>query len=111
MTSILDTIKEMLGVNLDETAFDTMIVANINTVFLSLYQIGVGPTSVFSIISNEQQWAEFFGDATDLEAVKTYVYLKVKLVFDPPDKQTVMEANKRTVEELEFRFIVQMTGG
>lgn len=110
MTSILDSIKDMLGVNLDETAFDTIIIANINTAFMTLNQLGVGPSSVFLITNKDQQWNDFFGELTGLEGVKNYVYLRVKVVFDPPDKQTVMDALKRNIEELEFRLMIQMAG-
>ena len=81
--SILDSIKKLLGITTDYTIFDQDIIIHINTVFMTLRQIGVGPQEGFSIRSNEEVWTDFVEDQKIIEAVKSYVYMKVKLVFDP----------------------------
>ena len=104
--SILNTVKKILGVGLD-TAFDTDIVTHINSVFLTLNQIGVGPTNVFSIKSKAEVWSDFIGDAVDLEAVKSYIYLSVRILFDPPTSSAVLDAMTRQIAVMEFRLMVQ----
>ena len=104
MDSILDTIKKMLGVDPDNTGFDTDIKVHINTVFSHLNQIGVGPTNSVVISSNSNVWSEFIGETLNLEDVKTYIYLKVRLVFDPPTSSAVIDSYKSTINELEWRL-------
>lgn len=106
--SILDTIKQLLGIQSDYTAFDMDIIVNINSVFMSLNQLGVGPTECFSIDGSKGTWAEFVDNSIDLEAVKTYIYLKVRTIFDPPSSSVVMEAMNRNISELEWRLNVQV---
>ena len=104
--SILTTIKGLLGITEEYSHFDNQIIAYINTVWMTLYQIGVGKKD-FSITSDEQQWTDFLGKSKKLEAVKTYVYLKVKLVFDPPQSASVQQALKQQADELEWRLNVE----
>lgn len=104
MGSILNEIKKPLGLEADYTAFDTDIIMFINTAISTLTQIGVGSSAGFSIKDAADDWPDFIGDATDLEDVKTYIYLKVRLVFDPPAVAAVLEAFNKTVSELEFRI-------
>ena len=106
--SILDTIKQLLGIQSDYTAFDTDIIVHINSAFMSLNQLGVGPTECFSIDGSEENWAEFVDKSIDLEAVKTYIYLKVRTIFDPPSSSVVMEAMNKNISELEWRLNVQV---
>lgn len=104
MDSILTSIKKLLGIQQDYTHFDADIIMHINTAFLTLSQLGIGPSKGFMIEDKEDFWEDFFTD--DLEAVKTYVYLKVKLVFDPPTSSAVMESMNRQISELEWRLNV-----
>lgn len=106
-TSILNTIKKMLGVPVDQTVFDVEILTHINTALLTLTQIGVGPKSGFMITGTEETWDEFLENSKIFEGVKTYVYLKVRLIFDPPSSSSVIEAFKATVTELESRLNYQ----
>lgn len=107
-TSILDTIKAMLGVETSQTAFDTDIIVGINTTFMTLHQLGVGPTTVFSISDKTKTWSDFLGTSTDIEAVKSYIYSKVKLTFDPPTSSYVLTAMDVQSKELEWRLAAQV---
>lgn len=102
--SILTSIKKMLGIQEDYTNFDTDIIININTVFGILNQLGIGPKEGFKIEDSGQTWEDYISEGDDLEAIKTYIYLKVKIVFDPALSGTVMEANKEIIRELEWRL-------
>lgn len=104
--SILNTIKEMMGIEIEETAFDNDIIVHINTVFFILNQLGVGPTEPFIIRDEYATWDNFISDSTNLESIKTYMYLKVKLLFDPPLNSSVIESMKNTIDELEWRLNV-----
>lgn len=106
--SILTSIKKLLGLSADYTAFDQDITIHINTAFMLLSQLGVGPKEGFRITDNSKTWADFLKeDDMTLEGVKTYIYLKVRLVFDPPTSSFVLEAFNKQIEELEFRLNVQ----
>lgn len=105
--SILISIKKLLGMTEEYTVFDTDIIIHINTVFMTLHQLGVGPKEGFRIEDEYSSWSDYIDVEDNLEAIKTYVYLKVKLVFDPPLGTAVMEAFKQTISELEWRLNVQ----
>lgn len=106
MDSILTSIKKLLGISEDYTQFDNDIIMHINTVFMNLTQLGVGPAEGFSIEDDSTDWTEFIDieNNAQLHAVKTYVYLKVKLLFDPPLSSSVIEATDRQIAELEWRL-------
>lgn len=106
--SILDSIKKILGMPPDYDAFDTDLVIHINSVFGILAQLGVGPEGGFSISDNTTLWKAYLGDSKDLEMVKSYMALKVRLVFDPPTIGTVMDAMKEQIREFEWRLNVQV---
>ena len=103
-TSILTSIKKLLGVAEDYSEFDEDIMTHINSVFLNLTQLGVGPEEGFMIEDDTAEWGDFINDSTQLQAVKTYVYLKVKLLFDPPLSSSVTESINRMIAELEWRL-------
>ena len=103
-TSILTSIKKMLGVAEDYTEFDEDIITHINSVFLNLTQLGVGPEEGFMIEDDTAVWEDFIDDSIKLQAVKTYMYLKVKLLFDPPLSSSVTESFTRMIAELEWRL-------
>ena len=107
MDSILTTIKKLLGVSEADESFDIDIVMGINTALSSLTQIGVGPPAGFLIQTKTSTWSEFLGTGLDLESVKTYVYLKVKLLFDPPSSSALIDSINRVLSELEFRIYVR----
>lgn len=105
--SILTSIKKLLGITAEYTHFDTDIIMHVNTVFMTLHQLGVGPEEGFKIQNDTAVWSEYITEDDNLEAVKTYIYLKVKLLFDPPLSSAVMEANKQLISELEWRLNIQ----
>ena len=106
MDSILTSIKKLLGIAEEYTQFDEDIIMHINTVFLNLTQLGVGPEEGFLIEDDVASWEDFINDNIQLQAVKTYVYLKVKLLFDPPLSSSVIESMNRMIAELEWRLNV-----
>ena len=106
--SILDSIKKILGMPPDYDAFDTDLVIHINSVFGILAQLGVGPAGGFSISDNTTLWKAYLGDSKDLEMVKSYIALIVRLVFDPPTIGAVMDAMKEQIREYEWRLNVQV---
>lgn len=109
--SILNDIKKLLGIAPDYTNFDTDIIININSVFMILNQLGVGPKEGFKITGANETWDYYIDEDDDLEAVKTYIWLKVKIAFDPPLNSTVMEAHKQMISEYEWRLNIQSEGG
>jgi hypothetical protein len=107
--SILDTTKKLLGLEPDYTAFDPDIITHINSVFFSLRQLGIGPDSAFMILDKDSKWSEFQGEH-DINAVKSYMALRVRLLFDPPTTSFALEAMNKQVEEFEWRLHVHMEG-
>lgn len=107
MESILTSIKKMLGVSEEYTHFDPDIIMHINSVLMTLTQLGVGPSSGFYIEDETTSWTEFIPDMTKLQAVKTYIYLKVRLLFDPSSLgSATLAAYERQCQELEWRLNV-----
>lgn len=104
MDSILTSVKKLLGIAEEYTHFDSDIIMHINTVFSSLTQMGVGPAEGFAIVDEYATWDEFTSENTSLAAVKTYMFLKVRLLFDPPQNSSVMSSMERQASELEWRL-------
>ena len=98
MTSILDSIKIMLGNSVDDTNFDTELIIFINGALAIINKLGVGPIG-YKISDNSNTWDEFLGDRTDLEEVKTNVYLRVRLAFDPPQNSFLVTSIKEQIME------------
>lgn len=103
--SILTSIKLLLGMTEDYTAFDKQVIMHINSAFMILNQLGVGPDEPFMIRSKDDVWSDFM-DEGDIESVKEYIYCKVRLVFDPPQGSVIEIFNKR-IDELEWRLHVE----
>lgn len=106
MESILNSIKKLLGIQEEYTHFDTDLIMHINTVLTILTQLGVGPSCGFLITGPETTWSEYLNDEVSFESVKTYIHLRVKMLFDPPQNSSVMESMNRMISELEFRLNV-----
>lgn len=106
MESILIYIRQMILGNSEETHFDPDLIMHINSTFSTLHQMGVGPEETFSILGDKEVWSDFTGETNDYNEVKTYMYLKVKLVFDPPSSANVLAAMERQKDELEWRLNV-----
>lgn len=107
MDSILTSTKKLLGIEESYTHFDDVIVMHINSVFMILTQLGVGPKQGFSITGAGEKWSEFIPEGSDLKAVKSYMHHKVRLMFDPPNA-SVIESMNRTISELEWRLNVRV---
>lgn len=109
LESILNTIKKMLGVLPEYTAFDVDIIVHINSAFMVLHQLGVGPETVFSIENANTEWPAFLGENPEMySAVKSYIYLKVKQIFDPPSTSFVLASMEKQIQELEWRLSIQV---
>ena len=104
-TSILNSTKKILGLASDYTAFDLDIITHINTAFSTLTQLGVGPAAGFMIEDASTNWVDFLGDADpQLNSVKSYVFLRVRLLFDPPATSYLINAYEDQIRELEWRL-------
>ena len=108
MDSILTSIKKLLGIEEDYEHFDAEIIIHINSVLMILTQLGVGPSEGFIIEDKSSTWDEFLGekDIVRLSSVKSFIYLKVRLLFDPPSSSAVIESTNRLISELEWRLNV-----
>lgn len=106
MDSILTSIKKLLGVTKEYEHFDADLIMHINSVLMILTQMGVGPPEGFMIEGDTETWDEFVDEESNLAAVKSYIHLKVKLLFDPPTSSAVMESMNRMITELEWRLNV-----
>lgn len=109
--SILVSIKKLLGIDSEYTHFDTDIIMHINSVLSVLTQLGVGPSEGFVIENSNALWTDFLSSARDIEMVKSYIYLKVRLLFDPPTSSAAMESAKQLISELEWRINVAVDSG
>jgi len=103
-TSILDSVKKTLGIDNEYLVFDPDILMHINTAFSILEQIGIGPQNGFTVEDSFNSWSEVIGGDPRLNSVKTYVYLRVKLLFDPPVTSFLIAALQEQVRELEWRL-------
>lgn len=104
--SILTSTKKILGIQEEYTHFDLDIIVHINSTFFTLNQLGIGPVEGFMIEDATTEWGDFLGGNTRLNAVKTYVYLRVRLLFDPPASSYVLTAMDAQVKEFEWRLNV-----
>lgn len=101
--SILDSIKQMLGMSTEDTNFDRELIIYINGALMVMNQLGVGPSG-YTITNKSNNWSEFLLDRTDLELVKTNVYLRVRLTFDPPQNSFLVNAIKDQIAEYDWRI-------
>lgn len=107
MDSILMSVKKMLGVDPKYEYFDDDLIMHINSVFMILTQLGVGPKEGFAITDVNDTWTNFLGDdKTRLTAVKSYMHAKVKLLFDPPSSSAQLDSLNRVASEFEWRLNV-----
>lgn len=106
--SILNTVKKLLGIDPEYDSFDKDIIVFTNTAFGILNQLGVGPDEGFSIADGSETWEDYISDDTvGLEMVRTYVVQRVRLMFDPPQSNSLMEAVRSHIAELEWRLLVR----
>ena len=103
--SILNTVKKSIGIMPEYKAFDDTIIMHINSAFMVLTQLGVGPAKGYRIEDGSDEWDDFVSNnCENFEAVKSYVCMKVRLLFDPPSSSTHMDCIKQTISELEWRL-------
>lgn len=108
--SILQSVKKGLGIPLEDDGFDAELIIHINTALMILTQLGVGPSGGVFITNQEDSWTSVIEGNLDLEMVKTYVILRVKLIFDPPSSSFVLESIKNQLQEFEWRLNIQAEG-
>lgn len=106
LTSILTSVKKNLGIDVSYTAFDEDIIMHINSAFSTLEQLGVGPEGGFAISDATAEWASFIGTDARLNSAKTYVYLYVRLIFDPPSTSYLITAMEKQRDEIGWRLNV-----
>lgn len=107
MTGILDVVRKLIGAGDSSGPFDVDILIHINSVLSTLRQLGVGPVLGF-VATETSLWTEFIGPSLKLELIKTYVYMKVKLIFDPPLSSSAVDAMKRQADEYEWRILIEI---
>lgn len=107
MESILTSIKKLLGIEADVTHFDPDIITHLNSVFMRLKQLGVGPEDGFFIEDDTATWSDFIADPMECQAVKTYISAKTRLIFDPPQSSTIMKCLEEIVREFEWCLNVE----
>lgn len=106
-TSILTSTKKILGLDADYTAFDHDVITHINATFFTLTQLGIGPPTGFMIEDAEAEWTDYIpDDDLQLNAVKSYMYLKVRQIFDPPTTSYLINSMERQIAEFEWRLNV-----
>lgn len=106
-TSILDSVKASLGIVQEYTAFDPQLIMFINSVFPTLYQLGVGHEDGFAIDDRTTEWSDYLEDNKLLNFVKSYMYIKVRLLFDPPTA-TALNAMEKIAQEYEWRILAMV---
>ncbi len=109
-SSILNTIKQMLGIDETFNGFDPEITIDINSALMNLHQIGIGPSDGFQIASESDAWEDLTVDVSQLNGIKTYIYLKTRLLFDPPSNSFLVQSIEKQIQELEWRLNVNAEG-
>lgn len=109
--SILISMSRLLGIDggMDQH-FNTDLVIHINTIFNTLCQLGVGPEKGYVITGIDEVWGDFLGGSIKLESVKSYIYLRLRLLFDPPTNSFLLDSIKEQINELEWRLNVTAEG-
>ena len=102
--SILISTKKILGISEDYEAFDLDIITHINSTFALVNQLGVGPSTAFTVEDVNDKWSDLSLPADQLNMLKTYLYLKVRMVFDPPPTSFAIEAMNNQIAEHEHRL-------
>lgn len=106
MESILDSIKKLLGIQPEYRAFDEDLIIHINTVFVILNQLNIGPHGGFFIVDGSETWDDYTTKINE-GMIRTYIYLKVRLMFDPPTSSALIESMNSMISELEWRLYVE----
>lgn len=105
--NILESIKDLLGINEEDKAFDNDVLVNINAAFSTLYQVGVGSEDHYVVLNGTETWNEVIEEEDLIDFIKLYIYMKVKIIFDPPTNASVLQAFTEQMKELEYRILLQ----
>lgn len=108
--SILDTTKKILGISEDYDAFDLDVITHINSALSTLHQLGIGPEEGFMVTDSSEEWGDLLDGDNRLNSVKTYVFLRVRILFDPPSTSFVLTALQEQIKEVEWRLSVYREG-
>ena len=108
--SILDSVKKVVSIAPEYDAFDPDIIMHINSVFFTLHQLGIGPEDGFAIEDEHDMWDTFLEDKLLLNSVKSYIYLRVRMLFDPPPNSFTQASMKEQIQEFEWRLSVYREG-
>lgn len=108
MESILNSIKKLLGIEPDDDSFDQELVMHVNTAFTLMAQLGLGPTDGFFITDATTKWTDYNPTRKDLEMMKSYIFLRVRLLFDPPQNSFLVDSIQKQCNEFEWRLNVQV---
>ena len=104
INSVLLSIKQMLGISPEDTSFDVNVIMSINTALTTLMDLGLTEVEDEIVTDDIMTWDDLLGGRTDIEYVKTYIYQKVKMIFDPPTSTAAIDAMQRSISELEWRI-------
>ena len=104
LDSVLLSTKQMLGISPEDTSFDVNVIMSINTALTILMDLGLTEVEDQIVTSDDMTWDELLGERTDIEYVNTYIYQKVKMIFDPPTSTAAIDAMQRSISELEWRI-------
>ena len=102
--SVLSSTKQMLGISPEDTSFDVNVIMSINTALTILMDLGLTEVEDQIVTDDYMTWDDLLGGRTDIEYVKTYIYQKVKMIFDPPTSTAAIDAMQRSISELEWRI-------
>lgn len=106
LLSILDSMKDALSVPLEDDGYDEELLMHINTIFFKITQLGVGPETPFVIEDNTSEWTDFISDVSTIAMIKSYMYLELRMLFDPPSNSSLASAMKEQIKEYEWRMNV-----
>jgi len=106
LLSILDSMKDALSVPLEDNGYDEELLMHINTIFFKISQLGVGPETPFVIEDNTSEWTDFISDISTIAMIKSYMYLELRMLFDPPSNSSLASAMKEQIKEYEWRMNV-----
>lgn len=110
LDSILDSTKKVLGIDAEFDAFDVDVIMHINSAFATLNQLGLGPAEGFMIEDRQAVWGDYLEDDLNLNSVRNYVYLKVRIIFDPPATSFTLQSLEKQLEEFTYRLSVYREG-
>ena len=108
--SILTSTKNALGIDVNNTDFDAQVLMHINSVFSTINQLGIGPANGLMIEDATPTWVDLIGNDLRMNSIKTYVYLGVRLLFDPPTTSYLITAMEKQKEEIEYRLSMVREG-